>query len=213
MTAAGADVILAAFTEQQPLPLDELRAALAEDWDWLVFSSAKAVPALVEALAGRPLTAQLAAVGPATAEALSEAGLTPALVAQPANGAALVTAFPAGPGRILIPGAADHSLEPSAGLVAKGWDVHNVAVYRTISLPLPESVVSRWQAGTIDAFIVTAGSVARAAVQSAGLPGPRVVALGPSAARVATDLGLTVAATATRPLAAALADAVLAALS
>jgi hydroxymethylbilane synthase len=213
LTAAGADVILAAFTEQQPLPLDELRAALAEDWDWLVVSSAKAVPALVEALAGRPLNGQLAAVGPATAAALTEAGLTPTLVAQPANGAALVAAFPAGPGRILIPGAADHSLEPTAGLVAKGWDVYNVAIYRTISLPLPESVVSRWQDGTIDAFIVTAGSVARSAVASAGLPGPKVVALGPSSARVASELGFEVAATATRPLAAALADATLTALT
>ncbi len=213
LTAAGADVILAAFTEQQPLPLDELRAALAEDWDWLVLSSAKAVPALVDALAGRPLTAQLAAVGPATAAALTEAGFTPTLVAQPANGAALVSAFPAGPGRILIPGAVDHSVDPTAGLTAKGWDVHNVAVYRTISLPLPESVVSRWHAGTIDAFIVTAGSVARAAIASAGLPGPKVVALGPSSARVATDLGLEVAATAARPLAAALADAALASLA
>jgi len=209
LTAAGADVILAAFTEQQPLPLDELRAALAEDWDWLVFSSAKAVPALVDALAGQPLSAQVAAVGPSTAKALTDAGFKVTLIAEPANGAALVSAFPAGPGRILIPGALDHSAEPTAGLVAKGWDVHNVAVYQTVPLPLPEAIVSRWHAGTIDAFIVTAGSVARAAVESAGLPGPKAVALGPSAAKAATALGLHVAATAAHPLPSSLADATL----
>jgi len=212
LTAAGAEVLLAAFTEQQPLPLDELRAALAEDWDWLVLSSAKAVPALVEALAGQSLSAQLAAVGPSTAKALTDAGFTVTLIAEPANGAALVAAFPARPGRILIPGALDHSAEPTTGLTAKGWDVHNVAVYQTLPLALPEAILARWHAGTIDAFIVTAGSVARAAVLWAGLPGPQVVALGPSSAKAAETLGLHVAATASRPLAAALADATLAAL-
>lgn len=113
---------------------------------------------------------------------------------------------------MLLPGAEEPSAEPAAGLTAKGWTVRPVAVYRTLPQPLPQEIVERWRAGAIDAFVVTAGSTARAAVAAAGLPGPSVIALGASAAAVATDLGLTVTQVAERPDAAAVAAAAVAAL-
>lgn len=188
----------------------------AEGWDWLVVTSARTVDAL-QAVGldhcGPHAHVRVAAVGPATAAALSAAGITPDLVADPGSGAALVAAFPEGPGRVLIPGAEDHSAEPTAGLAAKGWEVRNVAVYRTHALPLPAEIVERWRTGGIDAFVVTAGSVARAAVASAGLPGPMAVALGSSAAQVSRDLGLDVGAVAERPDADAITQAAVTALA
>ena len=216
LEVAGARVVRAEFTRRQPLPVTAFAAAFAEHWDWLVVTSARTVDAL-QAVGldhcGPHAHVRIAAVGPATASTLSAAGIAPDLVADPGGGAALVAAFPDGPGRILIPGAEDHSPEPTAGLVAKGWEVRNVAVYRTVGLPLPAEVVERWQSGAVDAFLVTAGSVARAAVASAGLPGPRVVALGNSAAEVSRDLGLDVAAVAERTDADAITQAAVTALA
>lgn len=216
LAAAGAEVVQAEFTRREPLPVTELAAVFAEGWDWLVVTSARTVGAL-QAVGldhcGPHAHVRVAAVGPATAAALSAAGINPDLVADPGGGAALVAAFPDGPGRVLIPGAEDHSPEPTAGLVAKGWDVRNVSVYRTRALPLPAEIVERWQGGMIDAFVVTAGSVARAAVASAGLPGPRVVAMGSSAAEVSRELGLDVAAVAERPDTDAITEAAVTALA
>lgn len=216
LEVAGARVVRAEFTRREPLPVTELAAVFAEGWDWLVVTSARTADAL-QAVGldhcGPHAHVRVAAVGPATAAALSAAGINPDLVADPGGGAALVAAFPEGPGRVLIPGAEDHSPEPSAGLVAKGWDVRNVPVYRTRALPLPVEIVGHWQGGMIDAFVVTAGSVARAAVASAGLPGPRVVAIGNSAAEVSRELGLDVAAVAERPDADAITQAAVTALA
>lgn len=210
LRAAGADVVVAAFTTIVDLPREPLEAALEESWDWVVVSSAHTVDALAAgpALAG----ARVAAVGPATADALRAAGIEPDLVADPGGGAALVEAFSDGPGRVLLPGAQEPSAEPAAGLAARGWTVRPVGVYATVAEPLPDDVVRGWRDGRFSAFVVTAGSVARAAVDACGLPGPGVVALGASAAAVATACGLDVRAVAARPEASALVEAVLAAL-
>ena len=149
-------------------------------------------------------------MGPATASALRGAGVTVDLVADPGGGAVLAAAFPAGPGRVLAPGAEQPSIEPAAGLAAKGWSVRTVPVYRTVTCPQPPEVVAQWP--TFDAFVVTAGSVSRAAVEAAGLPGPKVVAIGQAAAAAARAAGLEVSAIADRPDAGGLAGAVLAAL-
>ena len=215
LAAAGAAVVQTSFTASHPLPTAELEAALAESWDWVVLTSAATLTTLAGLgfdLAGRlPDGVRVAAVGPATASALRGAGVTVDLVADPGGGAALAAAFPAGPGRVLAPGAELPSPEPAAGLTAKGWSVRTVPVYRTVACPQPPKVVARWPA--FDAFVVTAGSVARAAVEAAGLPGPKVVAIGEAAAVAARAAGLDVVAVADRPDAGGLAGAVLAALA
>jgi uroporphyrinogen-III synthase len=60
---------------------------------------------------------------------------------------------------------------------------------------------------------VTAGSVARAAFEAGGLPGPKVVAIGASAADAARAVGFDVIAVADRPDAEGIAGAVRAALA
>lgn len=213
--AAGAEVVQAEFTRQEPLPLSDLDAATAQGFDWVVVTSTATLAAL--AASGYDLSAHLtpdtkvAAIGPATANALTAAGLVPDLAARPGGGAALVAAFPSGPGRVLLPGAAEPSAEPAAGLTAKGWAVQRVAVYRTVAAELPATVTGDWSG--FDAFVVTAGSVARAAVAAAGLPGPKVVAIGRPAAAASAAVGLEVSAVAASPDTGGLVDALLATLA
>ena len=209
LAAAGAEVVVAAFTKLAPLPVDALVASLTESWDWLVVTSANTVRIL--AGQGVDLTARLAgvkvaAVGPGTASALIAAGIRPELVAHPGGGAALAAAFPSGSGRVLLPGAETSSVEPCAGLAAKGWTVRSVAVYRTVPAELPAEVVEEWP--RFDAFIVTAGSVARAAMAACGRPAPSVIAIGEPAAAAARAAGLEIVAVASAPTSDALATAV-----
>jgi len=215
LVSAGAAVVQSSFTTQRPLPTTELEAALTEGCDWLVVTSASTVAALGEQgfdLAARlPTTTKVAAVGPATASALRQAGIAVDLVADPGGGAALAAAFPAGSGRVLLPGAEESSPEPAAGVSAKGWSVRRVPVYRTVVAPQPADVIGEWP--RFDVFVVTAGSVARAAVEAGGLPGPRVVALGATSAAAARAAGLDVVGVAERPDAAGIAGAVIVALA
>lgn len=211
LTGAGAEVVEVLVTAQEALPLDDLRAGLAAGFDWLVVSSSATVNVLAEGGLGagelRPPGARIAAVGPATAESLSALGLAPDLVAHPGGGTTLAAAFPSGAGIVLLPGADRPSVQPAAGLAAKGWHVRPVPVYRTVPRHLPAEVVADWRSGRFDAFVVTAGSVARAAVASCGLPGPAVVAIGEPSAAASREAGLDVLAVATTPDVTGLAEA------
>ncbi len=210
LETAGAEVTSAEFTRQEALPLDDLETAVAAGFDWLVVTSAATVTALesfgIDRLGS---DVQVAAIGPATARALGEAGLSAQLVATPGGGASLVAAFGSGPGVVLLPGAAEPSAEPGAGLAAKGWTVRTVAVYRTVECQLPAEVSTAW--AQADAVVVTAGSVARAAARL-GLPGAPVIAIGVSAAEAARAAGLTVIGVAASPDTGGVIDAVLGAL-
>lgn len=213
LTSAGALITQAEFTAQEPLELTAFLAATAAGYDWLVLSSAAALTALADQgydlAANLPAGAKVAAVGPATARALTSAGLTPDLVANPGGGAALVAAFEAGPGVVLLPSAAVASPEPAAGLRAKGWTVNSPAVYRTVPVAVAEAVQRDWP--SYDAFIATAGSVAKAAAEL-GQPGAPVIAIGAPTAIAAREAGLNVIGVATTPDTGGLVDAVLAAL-
>ncbi len=210
LETAGASVTTAEFTRQELLPAEELDTAVTAGFDWLVVTSAATVAALESFGIDRLGTdVRVAAIGPATARTLTDAGLPPQLVASPGGGASLVAAFPAGSGVVLLPGAAEPSAEPAAGLAAKGWDVRAVAVYRTVECPLPDDISAVWSQA--DAIVVTAGSVARAAA-TLGLPGAPVIAIGVTAAEAARAAGLTVIGVAASPDTGGVVDAVLGAL-
>ena len=123
------------------------------------------------------------------------------------GGADLAASFPDEPGRVLVPGAADPAAGLDAGLTARGFHVDRVAVYRTDPVEsLDEEVRLGWPDG-FDAFVVTAPSVARAAAELLGRPGPPVVALGESSAAAARAAGFTVVATAAEATPAGLVNA------
>jgi uroporphyrinogen-III synthase len=224
-----------------PGALDDAVRRLAEGaYAWAVVTSVNAVRALEAAaarvapggaaLAGAP--AAWAAVGPTTRRALEALGVAVTLVPEHERSAeGLVAVFPAPPA---APGAGDGAAGTVArrvllpqgdlardtlrnGLAARGWAPEVVVAYRTVPVDLPADVVRRATGapgadGGVDAVVLTSGSVARqvAAQLGTGLP---AVCIGRPSAEVAADVGLDVAAVATAPTDAALADAVVRALA
>ncbi len=208
LVQAGADVVTAAFTHVEALAEGALDAAWSASFDWLVVTSATTA----RLLGGRPLPegTRVAAVGPATATSLVAAGYQVDLVAR-GSGASLAAEIGPGPGRALLPGPRERSAEPAAGLESRGWEVAVVDLYETLPEPPTQALVEAWSSA--DALVVTAGSVARAAVKACSLPGPLAVAMGESSAAACRDVGLRVGGVAVRPDAPALKDAVVSALA
>ena len=168
------------------------------DYDWVAFTSANAVTrffaALGEvgsdtrALGGR----RVAAIGPGTADALAAAGVRADLVPERFVAESLLDAFPAGPGRVLLPRAAVARDALPAGLTDRGFAVDVVEAYRTaVGRPAPEALAA---AATAHAVTFTSSSTVTNYLAVAGdLPVPPVVAcIGPVTADTARANGLTV---------------------
>jgi hydroxymethylbilane synthase len=209
---AGAELTLATFTEQVPLPNSGLKAALAQQWDWVVFSSPAAVRTCLDLgidMGAALAMTKVATVGSGTAAALTAAGVEVSLVPEGGGGSALAAAFPHGPGRILLPGAEHPSEQPIVGLTERGWTTVQLPIYRTVFGQVSADVVTRWQAGAFDAVVITAASIAQAAISTCGLPAPTVIAIGQPSASAAREAGLKVAAIAATPDAVGLFDAIL----
>jgi uroporphyrinogen-III synthase len=189
-----------------PDELDRSLRALAEGaHSWLAVTSATTVEVLLgraEAL-GTTLArlvgaTPVAAVGPATAAALNDAGLDVALVPPgPTSSAAnLAAAWPVSPrgGIVLLPRSAIAAPTLATGLRERGWLVDDVVAYSTTTARLADpAVAADLAAGRVDAVLLTSGSTARALVDLYGpVPGVAVVAIGPSTAEAAARAGLTV---------------------
>jgi len=189
-----------------PDELDRSLRALAEGaHSWLAVTSATTVEVLLgraevlgttlPALVG---TTPVAAVGPATAAALHDAGLDVALVPPgPTSSAAeLAAAWPVSPrgGIVLLPRSAIAAPTLATGLRERGWLVDDVVAYSTVTARTPDpTVAAELAAGRVDAVLLTSGSTARALVDLYGsVPGVAVVAIGPSTAEAAARTGLTV---------------------
>lgn len=183
-----------------------LRFALGRlaDFDWLVITSPNGAARVAAALAGGdrasvaagdPSHLRIAVVGSATADAL---GRPVDLVPGRQIGEALVEAFPAGPGRVLLVQGELARRDVEAGLTAKGWAVERVVAYRTVPQPIPEELADSIAAA--DAITFLSGSAA-AAFASAAISGrlvlPRhVVSIGPATTQAAMSAGVFVTATA-----------------
>jgi len=202
---AGATVLELPLTRQAD-PSDggaALRAAAAgvRDRRWVVLTSVNAVDRFMAVLRdARALAPVLvAAVGPATADALRMAGVEPDLVPAEHSARGLVEEFPdpEGPDRdVLFPCAEGAPDTIAEGLGHKGWDVQRVEAYRTVALSTPEpELLARVTAA--DALTLTATSSLQAFLalrtpDGAPLPVPaHVVCIGPTTAEAARSAGLT----------------------
>jgi uroporphyrinogen-III synthase len=141
----------------------------------------------------------VAAVGPATADALRRAGVEADLVPAEHSAGGLVEAFPdwarAGSRQVLFPAA---DLAPATipdGLARLGWDVRRVETYRTVPRAAPEPVLLD-RVAAADAVTFTAPSTVQAflALRTAAgrevTPPPLVVCIGATTAAAARAAGL-----------------------
>jgi uroporphyrinogen III methyltransferase/synthase len=213
LEAAGAEVIEVPAIRIVPPddygPVDRAIERLAE-YRWAVFTSQNAVTAFMDRVGQRGgdaaalSTVRIASIGPATARALLEHGLRPAVAPGRFVAEALVEAFAreraddVRGARVLLPRAAEARAVLPDGLRALGASVDVVPVYR-VEMER-EQDLGAWRRllhGPVDAVTFTSPSTVRHFVELAGPEGPRVLdaaiiaCIGPVTAAAARELGLS----------------------
>ncbi len=170
---------------------------------WVVFTSTNAVDAVWERLVAVARDARsfggtrIAAIGPATADALRSRGLVADLVPATFTTEGLIEALGTSdePGAsVLLPRAEEAPDDLPEALMAAGWRCDSVSAYMTI---VDTSSVAEARASIdagIDAVVFTSGSTVRSFVELWGAPpsGCVVCCIGPRTARAAEDAGLRV---------------------
>jgi uroporphyrinogen III methyltransferase/synthase len=175
-------------------------------YGWVIFTSTNGVRFFWQRLEERGQDArifdgaQLAAIGPVTAQALASRGLRADLVPDQYVAEAILEEIgPIGGLRVLLPRADIARPALSEGLRQAGGEVDEVAAYQTV--PASSDDVRRiremLEAGEIDVLTFTSSSTVRNFVKAMGavphLPSGTVVAcIGPVTAQTATELGLPV---------------------
>jgi len=226
LTALGAVVVAAPAIRIEPLAdLEPLRVALANlgRYRWIVFTSQNSVQVVFEQLpvwgyaSNHVATARIAAIGPATAAALSARGVAADLLPDGYVAESLVEAI-ASQGdlhgaRVLIPQAAVARDTLAEGLRKLGAEVDVIAVYRTVpALGDGAALAREILAGRIDAVTFTSSSTVHSFVQSVGAEAAscgryRAAVIGPITAATAREYGLPVAIEAVQHTGAGLVDA------
>lgn len=163
-------------------------------YDWVVLTSATAVAHLADGLGDPAVLAAtpVAAIGPATADAVVQAGGTVEVIPPRAVGEALVEAFPTGDGTVLQIRPAETRDVVAEGLRAKGWRVDEVTAYRTVPVTPHRAVLDAVAAADLITF-TSPSTVTNvlAVVDPTRLPAA-VVAIGPVTAAALQDRGVTV---------------------
>lgn len=194
--------LLARSVPVDPRPMNEALGPGAE-FDWILVTSAAAVPSLVGAVAAwqRQLASlfpvRIAAVGHGTARALTAAGRPPDLVPARQDSAGLVAALGEVTGqRILLPRADIAGPELPAALRAAGAAVTEVVAYRTLRADVDPALLAEIEAQGVAVITFASGSAVwsfMALPEAEGLARQALVAcLGPTTAEVARAAGLTV---------------------
>jgi uroporphyrinogen III methyltransferase / synthase len=171
---------------------------------WAVFTSPKAVQSVFELVPDtRSLaTVKVAAVGPATAEALRAYRLVADLVPSRYLAEGLLESFPPPPlpheasREVFLPQAGGARDELRRGLAEAGWQVDAVEAYRTVPVPIERGLLEA--AGRADAICFASSSAVDSYLDQTGaaaIPVPPVVAcIGPVTAATARRRGLQVSA-------------------
>jgi uroporphyrinogen III methyltransferase/synthase len=226
LAAAGADVVEAPATRIEPLEPGRLRASIShlDAYDWIVFTSQNGVSLFWDELRLRGADARalaglrVAAVGPATADALLERGIavdvTPdrfvaegvleVLQARSDLGNAHVLYVAAEGARDVLPN----------GLTELGARVDVVPAYRSTpdrdGTAAMRQFVANGDRRSIAAF--TSASAVRAFVDAVGEEGRRIAAatIGPATSAAAREAGLEICVEASRATIPALVEAIVA---
>jgi len=212
LEALGAEVVAAPAIRIEPLAdLEPLRAALAQlsRYAWLVFTSRNTVEIVCDRLPEWGLAARdlahvaVAAIGPATAEALARYGVTPKLVPRKYVAEAVVAALGERGDlrgkRVLLPRAREARDALPEGLRTLGATVDVIPVYETVRETGDGSeLAAQISAGTIDAVTFTSSSTVRHFVELVGRAAATsgrfaAAVIGPVTAATARELGIAVA--------------------
>jgi uroporphyrinogen-III synthase len=198
LAALGAEVVHVPLIEIVDAPGDELADALAhlDRVDWVIVTSQHGASRVADSVAAHPRL-RTAAVGTRTADVLVAATGRPVSVVPVRQTAAdLVDAMPdptPDARRVLVAHADRAEGTLVDGLRARGFDVRAVVAYVT-RLRAP-TAAERAALASVDVVAFASGSAARAWAGAFGAwTPPQVVAIGPSTARVARELGLQVTA-------------------
>jgi uroporphyrinogen III methyltransferase/synthase len=179
-------------------PVDSVISRRGE-FDWLVFSSSNGVRYFLKRLfdAGHDLRrlggAKLAAIGPATGDALAEYHLQADLRPDEYRAEALAEALaPLARGRRVLLARASRGRETlSESLAAAGAIVEQAVVYESTDIAAPDSdILETLAAGRIDWTTVTSSAIARSLVRLFGeaLRRTQLAAISPITAEVLTEL-------------------------
>lgn len=189
-----------------PTALREAAETLAA-FDWVIFTSANGVRAFLsarEAAPAWPASVRIAAVGNATARALTEAGLTVHFQPSAAVAEALGREIPITPGsKLLWPRGDLAGRELAAALDARGATVTDVVAYRTVADVELLGIVDALRDRRVDAITFSSASTVRHVVEGLGAAGvrverlsaetrPLIVCIGPVSAAAARECGLPV---------------------
>ncbi|MEW5961915.1 MAG: uroporphyrinogen-III C-methyltransferase, partial [Chloroflexota bacterium] len=191
---------------EDPRPLDEAILRLAQEtngYDWLVLTSANGVAAFWDRLLALGLDSRrlapvrIAAIGPATAEALARRSITPDLIPAVYTAEGVLAAFErwgsiAGL-RFLLARADIARKTLAEGLVERGAIVDEIPAYRTVpvrngSLPPAADIVTFTSSSTVQGYVNCLGGRSPAEVLSQS----QVVCIGPVTAATARELGVPV---------------------
>ena len=190
----GTPVIVPLFAVGPPLDSGGALAEAVERlsaFDWVVFTSANGVRSVADRAVG-PLVGHrgLAAVGPATADALDRFGASVQFVPSRATARDLAVELPhRGDGRVLAPLAELAGPDLVDGLTARGFRVERVDAYRLVECSLNDS--QRLAAADVDAAVFTSPSLVDAYRSLALDPIPPVlVSIGPRTSSRMMELGM-----------------------
>lgn len=204
LEASGAEVLSVPTIEIVPPsvwgPVDAAVQLLEDgEFTWVAFTSAKGVDGFLSRLSLSPedvfSKVKVAAVGTSTAAALEGAGIDTDLVPPRFTGEALADALGPGPGTVLLPRAEEVPPLMTEILRGRGWNTHEVAVYRTVPAAPTGPDAEAVRAGAFDIVTFTSASTARGFADSfglGGLEGKVVACIGPVTAAACTEAGMTV---------------------
>ena len=163
-----------------------------EGYDWVVVTSPNGAHRLLAACRdARALgRAKVAAIGPGTADALAEGNIVADLIPDRFVAEGLLEVFPDGPGRVLVPRAAEARDVLPDGLREKRWEVDVVEAYRTVQGRPSDDELARATAADVVTF--TSSSTVRNFLAVCDAVPPIVACIGPITAATARDHGLSV---------------------
>lgn len=178
------------ITPADPAPIDDALAR-ADTFDWAVFTSVNGVRAVAARarIGGRPPAfGRIAAIGPATADALREAGWPVDWMPVAYTTRAIADGLPGSGSAVLFRAdIATPALDDT--LRARGFTVHRVDAYR--SQTGDAEAIRAAAADAIDVVVLTSASIART-FGSARVDPPLVCSIGPATTEAARAAGVRV---------------------